>query len=126
MSSAQTLNQAGKFYQVRGSKPAFAEEQCGEGVLWSQISPIQWNLTLPALLADETHSVFIAIFFAGESFKLAPRQRMKRMRDQKSLGVCSTNACSPTLLPWSRSTRRTRSRLPGAVPAIGTCSYLRR
>src|SRR2546421_6107200 len=44
------------------------------------------------------------IFFVGESFKLAARERMKRMRDPKSLGLRLTNACSPTPVPTTCGT----------------------
>ena len=68
----EPLDQTGKFDQVRNSKPAFAGGQCDEGVLWSQIGPAQWNLTLPALLVNETPPVFTAVFFAARASNSRP------------------------------------------------------
>jgi hypothetical protein len=54
---------------------------------------------LAAFLVQETDSLFTAVFFACQSFKLAARQRVKGMRDPELLGLCSMNRCSLTLLP---------------------------
>jgi len=48
---------------------------------------------------EETHSLLAAMFFAGESFKLMTRERMKGMGDAKLLRFYWTNACSATPLP---------------------------
>ena len=51
-----------------------------------------------AFLVEETDSLFTAVFFACQSFKLAARERVKGMRDPELLGMCSMNRCSLTLL----------------------------
>jgi len=40
---------------------------------------------LPSFLVEEIHSVFTAVFFAGESFELTTGERVKGMRDPKFL-----------------------------------------
>jgi hypothetical protein len=89
----------------RGSKPAFAGGQYREGFLRSQVGPVQCNLTLAAFLVEKTDSVFAAVFFAGEGFKLAARERMKGMCYPKLLGFCPTNTCSAMPFPTTCGTR---------------------
>jgi hypothetical protein len=98
-----------QFNQVCRTEPTFSRSQDGDGIFRGKIGPVQWNLTLAAFLVEETDSLFTAVFFATQSFKLAARERMKGMRDPKLLGLCSTNGCSPTPLSLIRSTQETRS-----------------
>jgi hypothetical protein len=95
----KTLNEARKFQQIYGAEPTLSARQCGERVLRCQIGPVQWNLKLPALLVEETHSLFTAVFFASESFELTTGKRVKGMGYPKLLWLCSTNACSATPFP---------------------------
>jgi hypothetical protein len=94
--------------ESRPKTTTFSRSQDGDGIFRSEIGPVQWNLTLAAFLVEETDSLFTAVFFACQSFKLAARERMKGMRDPRPLGLCSTNGCSPTPLSRSPSTLKTR------------------
>jgi hypothetical protein len=101
----KTLNEARKFQQIYGAEPTLSARQCGERVLRCQIGPAQWNLKLPALLVEETHSLFTAVFFASESFELTTGKRVKGMGYPKLLWLCSTNACSATPFPTTSDIR---------------------
>jgi hypothetical protein len=81
----QSLDQLRKLQQICGTKPALASGQCSESVLWGKVRPVQWNLTLAALLVEKRHPVLAAIFFPGKSFKLMPGKRVKGMCNPKSL-----------------------------------------
>ena len=59
--------------------------QSGESVSRREVGPPQRNLALAAFLVDEAHSLFAAVFFAGEDLKLTTGERVKRMRDPKRL-----------------------------------------
>src|SRR6266446_9166476 len=113
-----------QFHQVCRTEPTFPGSQQGDGIFRSQIGPAQWNLTLAAFLVEETDSLFTAVFFACQSFKLAARERMKGMRDPKLLGLCSTNGCSPTPLSLPQSTPKTQSAQlpPGEARRIASSS----
>lgn len=87
------------------------------------MSPAQWNLKLAAFLVEETDSLFTAVFFACQNFKLAARERMKGMRDPKLPGLCKANGCSPTPLSLIQSIPEIQfePRLPAATKHISSC-----
>jgi hypothetical protein len=95
----QSLDQLRKLQQICGTKPALASGQGSESVLWGEVRPVQWNLTLAALLVEKRHPVLAAVFLLGESLKLTPGERVKGMGNLKFLWFCSTNACSATPFP---------------------------
>ena len=74
----QALDQLRKLQQICGTKPALASGQCSESVLWGEVRPVQWNLTLAALLVEKRNPVFAAVFLLGKSFKLTPGERVER------------------------------------------------
>jgi hypothetical protein len=88
-----------EFQQICGSEPALTGCQSGENIFRREVRPIQRNLALAALLVEETYSLFAAMFFSSESFKLTTGEWMKGMGDAKLLWFYSTNARSMTPLP---------------------------
>src|SRR6516225_3888304 len=84
VSSPQSFDQTHQFHEVCCTEPTFSRSQDSNGIFRSQIGPAQWNLTLAAFLGEEADSLFTAIFFACQNFKLMARERMKGMRDLKS------------------------------------------
>jgi hypothetical protein len=92
-------DKAREFEQICGTEPALTGCQRGDSVLGSEVGPAQWNLALAALLVKETYSLFAAMLFPIERFKLTTGERVKGMGDAKLLWFYSTNACSATPLP---------------------------
>jgi hypothetical protein len=103
---AASLDQLRKLQQICGTKPALASGQGGESVLWGEVRPVQWNLTLTALLVEKRYPVLATVFLPGESLKLTPGERVKGMGNLKFLWFCSTNACSATPFPIRWPIRR--------------------
>jgi hypothetical protein len=99
-------HKAREFHQICGAEPALTGGQRGESVFRREVSPAPWNLALAAFLVEERHSLFAAMFFGSESFKLTTSERVKGMGDAKLLWFYSTNACSATPLPTPLNTRR--------------------
>lgn len=93
-------DKAREFQQIRGTEPTLTGCQRGDSVFGGEVSPTQWNLALAALLVEETYSLFAAMLFPTERFKLTTGERVKGMGDAKLLWFYSTNACSATPLLW--------------------------
>jgi hypothetical protein len=74
-----------EFQKICRTEPALTSRQRGDSVFRCEVSPAQWNLALAALLVEKTYSLFAAMLFATESFKLTTRERMKGMGDVKLL-----------------------------------------
>ena len=81
----ERLDKAREFQQICGAEPALTGGQRGESVFRREVSPAQWNLALTALLVEETYSLFAAMLFPTERFKLMTGERVKGMGDAKLL-----------------------------------------
>lgn len=92
------LDESRQLQQICGAEPALARCQRRERVFRREVSPVQRNLALAALLVEKAYSEFASMFFPTEFFKHTTAERMKWMRDPKLLCVYSTIACSATPL----------------------------
>jgi len=79
------LDQPRQLQQICRAKPALARRQNGEWVLWLQIRPTPWNLTLVASLVHKAHSGFATVLLLAEEFKLTTSEWVKWMGDPKLL-----------------------------------------
>ena len=78
-------DKAREFQQICGTEPALTGCQRGDSVFEGEVCPAQWNLALAALLVEETYSLFAAMLFPTERFKLTTVERVKGMGDAKLL-----------------------------------------
>jgi hypothetical protein len=82
---AEPRDETREFQQICGAEPTLTGCQSGDSVFRCEVSPAQWNLALAALPVDETYSLFAAVLFAGERFKLTAGERVKGMGDAELL-----------------------------------------